>query len=31
MIGRSLLGIDDEALVRVANGLREKVQGRFRG
>jgi putative nucleotidyltransferase with HDIG domain len=30
MIGRSLLGIEDEALVRLASGLKDKVMGRFK-
>jgi putative nucleotidyltransferase with HDIG domain len=30
MIGRSLLGFEDEALVRLAGGLRDKVQGRLK-
>jgi putative nucleotidyltransferase with HDIG domain len=30
MIGRSLLGFEDEALVRLAGGLRDKVQARLK-
>jgi hypothetical protein len=30
MIGRSLLGIEDDALVRLASGLKDKVLGRFK-